>query len=340
MDHIFCTLFNSNYLDKGIALYNSLKKYCNNFKLYIFAFDDLTYDVLNDLNFPNVIVVHLSQIENEELLYVKKSRSSAEYCWTCTPATIMYVLKHFHESICTYLDADMFFYQDPSKIFDEMNNNSNSIIIVRHNFPKKREKLMNQIHGKYCVEFNTFKNNEKGMECLEWWRKSCLNECHYSRNPKDTVGDQTYLEEFETRFSEVQVCSYLGAGVAPWNIMNYKMKLANNGELIMQPKDNKKMIENVIFFHFQGIKYLPFGLINIDSQTNSSFVKKNIYLPYLLLIDDIRKMLYRKYNITFSKKKNISNNWLLGTIQNYIKPFYIKHFNNIIKIKRRNYDTL
>ena len=34
-----CTLFDSNYLDRGIALCDSLNEVSDNFNLYIFAFD-------------------------------------------------------------------------------------------------------------------------------------------------------------------------------------------------------------------------------------------------------------------------------------------------------------
>ena len=40
---IFCTLFDSNYLDKGLALYHSMRKYIGNFTLYIFTFDVMRY---------------------------------------------------------------------------------------------------------------------------------------------------------------------------------------------------------------------------------------------------------------------------------------------------------
>ena len=42
----FCTLFDSYYLDKGLALYASLDKVCENFTLYIFCFDDRSYEIL------------------------------------------------------------------------------------------------------------------------------------------------------------------------------------------------------------------------------------------------------------------------------------------------------
>ena len=46
---VFCTLFDSYYLDKGLTLYHSLKKVSDQFKLYIFCFDDSSYEVLKDL---------------------------------------------------------------------------------------------------------------------------------------------------------------------------------------------------------------------------------------------------------------------------------------------------
>lgn len=47
---IFCTLFDSNYIDKGLSLYWSMRKNIDNFKLYIFAFDTQCYEVLLKLD--------------------------------------------------------------------------------------------------------------------------------------------------------------------------------------------------------------------------------------------------------------------------------------------------
>ena len=42
----YCTLFNFTYLSRGLSLYYSLKKVSKNFNLFIFAFDNLTYEFL------------------------------------------------------------------------------------------------------------------------------------------------------------------------------------------------------------------------------------------------------------------------------------------------------
>ena len=47
----FCTLFDSNYLLKGLSLYESLVKQCkSDFHLYVFLFDDKSYDIMKKLN--------------------------------------------------------------------------------------------------------------------------------------------------------------------------------------------------------------------------------------------------------------------------------------------------
>ena len=42
----FSTLFNYKYLANGLLLYQSLSKNLKNFKLYVFAFDNFTYEFL------------------------------------------------------------------------------------------------------------------------------------------------------------------------------------------------------------------------------------------------------------------------------------------------------
>ena len=126
----FCTLFDSYYLDKGLALYHSLEECAREFKLYIFCFDDKSFQVLKSMEMKHAVLTHHSEIEDEELLKLKQERSKAEYCWTCTPVIIEYVLKHYKEPACTYIDADLFFFQDPAILFDEIKAAGANIVIT------------------------------------------------------------------------------------------------------------------------------------------------------------------------------------------------------------------
>ena len=120
MDCIFCTLFDSNYLDKGITLYKSMEKHIPEFKLYVFAFDDKCYNILKKENYSYLIPISLEEFETSALLKVKKERTQAEYCWTCSPWIIKHVIDKYSEPICTYIDADMGFLSSPQPVFEEM----------------------------------------------------------------------------------------------------------------------------------------------------------------------------------------------------------------------------
>ena len=183
----FCTLFNTlDYLAKGIALYNSLEKTCPQFHLYIFAFDETTYKILTDSNLSNATIISLDDFENEKLLKVKKERSVAEYCWTCTPFTIKYCIEKFNLDHCTYLDADTFFYNDPAALIKEMAQDS--VLITPHNYNSRYDQ--SAAAGIYCVQFTCFKNNAEGLKVLNWWARACLEWC-YARYAKDgKMGDQ------------------------------------------------------------------------------------------------------------------------------------------------------
>ena len=52
----FCTLFDSYYIHKGIALYLSLERVCDDFTLYVMAFDEPSYKKLSSLNFKHMVV--------------------------------------------------------------------------------------------------------------------------------------------------------------------------------------------------------------------------------------------------------------------------------------------
>ena len=89
----FCTLFDSNYIDRGLALYRSLENVMDSFCLYIFCFDEKAFNILSEMSLKNAVLIREADILDEQLNKVKTERRRTEYCWTCTPAIIEYVLK-------------------------------------------------------------------------------------------------------------------------------------------------------------------------------------------------------------------------------------------------------
>ena len=64
INYALCTLFDSNYLDKGLVLYKSLEKYASCFTLYVLSMNDKCYEVLTDLNYEHLIPIRLADFEN------------------------------------------------------------------------------------------------------------------------------------------------------------------------------------------------------------------------------------------------------------------------------------
>lgn len=327
----FCTLFDSYYLDKGIALYRSLEKVSNDFTLYVFCFDDKSFDILNDLNFEHMIVLHHSCFESPDLLEKKKERSKAEYCWTCTPVIIDYVLKNYPVNSCTYLDSDLYFYSNPQILFDEINNAAADVVIVEHRFKDDSygKKLENR-NGKYCVEFNYFSQTDNAKRVLNWWKEQCFEWCYDQPDP-ERMGDQKYLNHFTSLFQGVHELQHLGGGVAPWNLEQYRLIEKNGMKIIMRDKNNVDF--PLVFYHFQNIRYMPGRKVNIKSQTKNKSLKYSIYIPYLIEIESIRKMLIEECGLSYEDNGIIrSSNPLVGFLQKYFAAFKIQSLSDVIDL--------
>ena len=245
----FCTLFDSVYLSKGLALYNSLKEHCKSFHLYIFAFDDKCFDILNSLSLENTTVISLSEFEDDELLKIKPTRSRVEYCWTLTSSTILYVIHTYKVDHCTYVDSDLYFFSSPQTVFDEMGDNS--ILITPHHYTLKYDQSLKS--GIYCVQFMVFKNDERGLTALNWWRNACIDWC-FNRVEGSKFGDQKYLDDWPERFAGVYVSENLGVGVAPWNMQQYIF--AKENEVITGTEVASGKTFQVIFFHFHSFSFV------------------------------------------------------------------------------------
>jgi hypothetical protein len=241
----YCTLFDSYYLTRGLALHESLTKVHSDFCLYIFAFDDNTKFTLTEMKLENAVIIGLNEFEDEELLKVKPNRSKAEYCFTCTPSVIKYAIEKYKLPSCTYLDADMYFYSSPLPAFAELN--SYPVGLSPHNYSPEYD--MAKDSGKYCVQFVYFKNTTEGMQPLNWWRNECIKWC-YARVEDGKYGDQKYLDSFSTLFANVHDIEHAGIGVAPWNIKRFKFILKNKKIIL---KNNRHESE-VIFYHYQSLK--------------------------------------------------------------------------------------
>jgi hypothetical protein len=244
----FCTLFDKNYLLKGVVMIRTLLRHCPHARIVVVCMDDETHQLLGKLAILGVDLVPLAQVENEELLRVKPGRSIAEYCWTLTASICWHVLETRAEiDMVTYVDADLMFYSDVEPLFDEIG--AKSVAIIEHRFMPRLAHL--EAYGVFNVEWITFRRSDVGLACLKKWRDQCIEWC-FARLEDGRMGDQKYLDSWPTDYpGEVQVLQHKGAGIAPWNFGNYQYHQEGSSFFV----DGSPLI----FYHFHQFQLLTNG---------------------------------------------------------------------------------
>lgn len=333
---VFCTLFDSFYLDKGLALYYSLKRTCKNFKIYIYAFDEMTYEVLSGKRLSNAIIIPEKELEKEYpiLTKLKKERSKAEFSWTCTPVSIEYILNKYNEDNCTYIDADIYFFSDADILLNEIKDNDANVVITPHRFSNSvRDKHLQNRSGKYCVEFNYFDSTENSRKALSWWKEKCFEWCYHIYE-KNRMGDQKYLESFPKLFEGVHELQNLGGGVAPWNLKQYEYigKNLEGGAPVLRERSTGREFP-IVFYHYQSMRYINENYIIVRSETHSKKTKDAIYRPYLQEIEGIRHSL-KSEGINFLAAQSYASNPLIKLVQKYILRFKMKSLSDLYDLRK------
>jgi hypothetical protein len=268
----FCTLFDSNYLFKAVALYRSLERHCPSFRLTAFCYDDDAARILGRLELENIEIVTLAALEafDPELLAVKPDRSRVEYFWTSTPALPLYVFGTRPEvAEVTYLDADLMFFRDPEPLYEEMGDASVAITPHRYS-PEYSQHLHN---GVYNVQFLPFRRDDRGLEVLQTWHDQCIEWCYW-RLEDGKLGDQKYLDQWPERYEGVHVIEHKGGGLAPWNVSQYK--ISKEGSDLLVDGDP------LIFYHYHQVDLHAGG--EHDPRPPAFYLswreRRRIYTPY------------------------------------------------------------
>jgi SAM-dependent methyltransferase len=249
--HEFITLFDANYLPRGVALHRSLVATGAGFRLRVVCMDAETESTLRQLALPDLTIIPLAALEeyDPELLAVKDDRTSVEYCWTATPAVCLYALATEPElDAITYLDADLMFFSDPQPLFDELGDDA--VLIVPHRYAPEH-RLKESTSGTYNVEWLTFRRDPDGLAALSWWHDRCIEWC-YARYEDGKMGDQKYLDDWPERFKRVHVLQHPGGGLAPWNVTNHRL-----GERNGRPTVDSLPL---VFYHHHSLRLFRRGL--------------------------------------------------------------------------------
>lgn len=329
----FCLMSDISYLAKALALYESIKNNIStDYLLFYYAFDEATFQILNNLNLPNIKPVFIEDIEGEVLLRLKSERSRAEYFFTCTPHIIEHAIKTYQLSHCIYLDSDIYFFDDPNLIFKELSYEK-KVLITPHRFSKKY--IKEEKYGIYCVQLLTFFNNTCCLKVLNDWKNNCIDWCYLKLEDK-RYADQKYLNSWPENYSCVEVTNNLGFGLAPWNINRYELFASSKKVFIIE--QNRK--NNLLFYHFQNLRFYNNGFVDLRTSKLKKFEKSFIYVPYVKHLIKITEKYQQEFGnknvlgirmVTRTKIRYIIL-WLIGVLgqkqfnifkYNYYRPEYL-----------------
>lgn len=273
---VFCTYFDAQYLSRGLALYRSLQAHAGPFRLFVLCLDDLAYDAL--AAHADIVRIRMDDFERRfpDLVETKKTRSSLEYYFTCTPAVIRYVFDQSPDvRILTYLDADLYFFSTPDPLYEELG--AGTVGIIEHRFPAELRRL--EEYGRFNVGWVTFKREPEALQCLDRWHGQCVEWCHDLVEP-ERFADQKYLDQWPRLLAGVRILGHKGANVAPWNVGQYRIREISGRVFVDEAP--------LVFYHFHGLRYVrpgafASGLAPYSAEMTPA-LRRHVYRPYIRML--------------------------------------------------------
>jgi hypothetical protein len=266
MRRSYCTLFDKNYLYQGVALHDSLQVVARDFDLYALAMDDEAFDMLGKLGRKSLVPVRVDDLLTDEVRAVRSRTTHGQFCWVNQPLICQYLLERHHLDMVTYLESDSYFFSDPEVLFQELGDDS--VSLVPHNFSSEFDN--SETAGRFCVQFNAFRNDDRARAVLADWRAANFR---YDRSAPTAYPGQTCIDRWPETFPGVKVIEHRGAGVAPWNVRGYRLEMRGDTPTV----DGVP----VVFYHYHQYGRLRSGAHELGSYPMTQAVIDAFYRPYV-----------------------------------------------------------
>lgn len=295
MNH-YCTYFDGSFLVQGLALWRSLTAHDPDAVLWVLTLDDFAQGFLGSRIDPSLRAVSLETLEADdpELTAAKENRTRVEYYFTLSPCWPRWLLrKHPEIDRVTYLDADLFYFANPSPIFAAMDAAGASVLITAHRFPSWLEHY--ERHGTFNVGVLAFRNDPAGRTCLETWRAQCLEWC-YDRIEGERYADQKYLDEWPTRLgSALLVLEHPGVNMAPWNWARLKWTVSPSPDVTGSAKAGQTSMYSTPNVALHGLPLIIYHFARFRASANGRWWQSG-QLDYGVMPWRLRNAIYGPYS--------------------------------------------
>jgi hypothetical protein len=282
MNAIF-TIVAKNYIGLAQVLEKSVRKY-SEIDFFIFVADDFTQNELKGVDLPaNVIIAKdVLNYNNETWNEMAFKYNLVEFCTAIKPACFKYLFSDNKYNKVIFTDPDVFFYNNPTLLFDELGHHS--IMLTPHildlqiDFKGDYPDYLFLVNGTFNLGFLALANTEKSKLFLDWWYNRLINYCFFDFE-KGMATDQKWINILPSFFDneELLISFNKGLNVAPWNYHERKV-INKDGQLYIANREKETDTELLIFVHFSGYNYNAFinKDINHKNESASNFEDFNI----------------------------------------------------------------
>jgi hypothetical protein len=320
MSVLFVSLFDKNYLVKGISMIDSLLSNSIKHEILILSLDVKTFKTLNRYFAKNsrIIVKNIDFINPQILAQISNDRSYREFCWALS-SVLSFTTLSCQKLDVIYLDADLYFFNSVEPLISKCDKFNAAI--TPHRFSDIYKHL--EINGKFNVQWVYFKNNKLGKRVAFDWMNDCIISTKY--NPTEgVVGDQKYLDSWPSRYENILEISDVGVGLAPWNQSGVLVTNVEKSLFV----DSK---EKLVFYHFHSLN-IYFRILVLPVSSNYHLGKEVldlIYAQYVKKLNQVRTELGINIPLLLSKG-------VLSIFLNFLQVFLIQVTQSAIWRKIKN----
>jgi hypothetical protein len=251
----FCSVSDVNCVHQAISMNESLKESEMEHKLYYLCVDEETYDILISLDDDTIVPISLNELikTNETLQQLKSVDPSYEataiggedrgkdlqFLYSLSTFIINYSLTELKLDHVIYIDADIYFFEDFSVVYDDVGDKS--IGVVEHRIPATIPP------GRFNVGIVYFKNDEAGLDASAFWLWCMATPNNEFASEYGDYGDQKYLElVYEKYKNDTAIIGDTCGHLAPWNLRFHDYDL-----------DEKKIVwegnkQDLVYWHFSS----------------------------------------------------------------------------------------
>jgi hypothetical protein len=268
------TVCSNNYLAEALSLGYSLIDNglpAQNFKIFLV---DTKRQEINYRSYPFDIIEVDNDIVPDYETIVKKYRI-VELSTSVKPSIFKYLIKRHPDTLYSYFDPDLFFFQSVDYLAKEIGHYS--MVLTPHvtrPIPLDHHPFENTFlnYGLYNLGYITLRPDDQGKAMLDWWEERTLHMGY--DNPADGLFvDQLWMNLVPLFFKSVKISFNLGLNVSYWNLAERRI-FKENDTFYVNDGDCP-----LIFYHFSSFDITA---TSVSKRGNSLSVEDNAALLDLM----------------------------------------------------------